>query len=340
MHRVALIGFGLAGKAFHAPLIAAVDGLELACVVTSRREEVAAEHPDVAVLPTIEDALADPSVALVVLASPDHLHASHALAALDAGKHVVIDKPFAPTLNEARAVAVRAAERGLMLAVFHNRRWDADFLTLQRLMAEGALGEVVEFESRFDRFRPEPGTRWKDMRAGGVWQDIGPHLVDQALVLFGMPEAVSADLAALKPGGEAIDFAQVVLRYPRRRVTLHIAQTAPDHALRFAVHGLKASFVKRGLDPQEEQSKAGMRPGDPRWGIDAQPGSLTCADGSTSVVTPERGDYPAFYRAVAAALSGEAAMPASAGEALAVMEVIAAGLASSEQRREIATTPA
>jgi len=344
MHRVALVGFGLSGKVFHAPLIAATPGLKLATVVTSRHAEVTTDYPDATVVTSIEAALADPSVMLVVLASPDHLHADHlhadhALAALDAGKHVVIDKPFTPTLEEARFVATRAADKRLMLSVFHNRRWDSDFLTLRRLIANGELGEVVELESRFDRWRPELGERWKDRRAGGVWQDLGPHLVDQALVLFGRPIAVSADLATLKPGGTGTDYAQAVLRYPGRRVTLHMAQTMPDHALRFAAHGTRASFVKHGLDPQEEQSKGGMHPLDPRWGIDAQPGRLTRADGSETIVVPERGDYLAYYRAVSATLSGGAAMPASADEALAVMEVIAAGLASSEQRREIGISP-
>jgi predicted dehydrogenase len=335
MHRIALVGFGLAGKAFHAPLIAATDGLELAAVETSRVAEVHADYPEARVLRSIEAALADPTIALVVLASPDHVHAAQALATLDAGKHVVIDKPLAPTLAEARSIAARAAERGLMLSVFHNRRWDADFLTLQRLIAAGELGDVTELESRFDRFRPELGERWKDQRAGGVWQDLGPHLVDQALVLFGPPLAVSADLAALKPGGTAVDHAQVVLRYATRRVTLHIGQTLPDHSLRLAAHGTRGSFIKHGLDPQEEQSKAGIRPFDPRWGIDPQPGRLTRTDGSVSEVASERGDYPAFYRAVAAALSGQGAMPVSAGEALAVMEVIEAAITSSDQRREI-----
>jgi len=335
MYRIALIGFGLAGKAFHAPLIAATEGLELAAVVTSRGAEVAASYPAAAVLPKLEAVLENQSIDLVVLATPDHLHAAQAIVALDAGKHVVIDKPLAPTLEEARVVAARAEERELMLSVFHNRRWDADFLTLQRLIAEGALGEIIAYESRFDRFRPDPGQRWKDKRAGGVWQDIGPHLVDQALVLFGRPLAVSADLAVLKTGGQAVDHAEVLLRYPGRRVSIHISQLLPEHGLRMAVHGLKGSYVKHGLDSQEAQSKAGMRPGDPAWGIDPSPGRLTLADGSVHDVAPERGNYLAFYSAVAAALSEKGPMPVSAEEALAVMEVIAAGIASSDQRREI-----
>lgn len=336
MHRVALVGFGLAGKAFHAPLIAATDGLELAAIVTSRAAEVASLYPEVQVVPTLGQVLADPAIKLVVLASPDHVHAPQAIAALAAGKHLVIDKPLAPGLAEARAVAEQAAERGLLLSVFHNRRWDADFLTLQRLIAEGELGEVIELESRFDRFKPELGTRWKDQRRGGVWQDLGPHLVDQALVLFGRPLAISADLTILKPGGLSPDYAQVVLRYAARRVTLHMSQTMPDHSLRFAVHGTRASFVKHGLDPQEDQSKAGLVPGDPAWGIDPLPGLLTRADGTAGCVESERGDYCGYYRAVAAALSGHGPMPVSAADALAVMELIEAGLTSSAERREIA----
>ncbi|MBX9884450.1 MAG: oxidoreductase [Novosphingobium sp.] len=336
MHRIALIGFGLAGKAFHAPLIAATPGLELASVVTSRAAEVAADYPGARVLPSLDAALADRSIDLVVLATPDHLHTAQALAALDAGKHVVIDKPLAPAREEARAIALHAAQRGRMLSVFHNRRWDADFLTLRRLIDEGALGVISAFESRFDRFRPEPGTRWKDSRAGGVWQDIGPHLVDQALVLFGRPQAVSADLAVLRPGGQSVDHAEVLLRYPGCRVSLHISMVLPDHGLRMAVHGRKASFVKHGLDAQEDQSKAGMRPDHADWGFDPVPGRLTLADGTVRAVVPERGDYPAFYRAVAAALAGEGPMPVSTDDALAVMDVIAAATASSNARREIA----
>lgn len=335
MHRVALIGYGLAGKVFHAPLISAADGLELAAVVTSRHAEVATDYPSAQVLPTFEHALSDPSINLVVLASPDHLHAAQALAALDAGKHVVIDKPFAPTLSEARAVAAKASSKQLMLSIFHNRRWDSDFLTLRRVLEKGELGEVVEFESRFDRYRPEVGERWKDKRVGGVWQDIGPHLIDQALQLFGRPIAISADLAILKAGGHAHDYCLATLRYPGLRVVLHIAQMVPDHSLRFMAHGRCGSFIKRGLDPQEDQSKSGMRPTNAAWGVDSFPGNLIRSDGTVSLVQSARGDYGAYYRAIALALSGEGEVPVSVAEALEVMEVLAAGSLSSEQRREI-----
>ena len=333
-HRVALVGFGLAGKAFHAPLIAATPGLELAAVVTSREGEVRELYPQAATGRSYAEVLADPAIALVVLATPDHLHAEHALTAIEAGKHLVIDKPLAPTLAEARRIAAHAQRNGTMLSVFHNRRWDGDFLTLRRLIATGQMGDITEFDSHFDKFKPETGTRWKDSRAGGVWQDLGPHLVDQALVLFGRPLAVSADLAVLKTGGQAADYACVTLRYPAARVRLHMSQTRHDHGLRFSVHGSKASFTKHGLDTQEEQSKAGMRPGHPQWGIDLRPGLLTEVGAPAAQVEALRGDYGAYYRGVAAALSGEALLPVSTDEALAVMEIIEAALLAHAERRE------
>ncbi len=283
VHRVALVGFGLAGKAFHAPLITSTGGLELSAIVTSRGDEVRAGFPEVRPVTRYAEVLADPAVSLVVLATPDHLHAEHALAAIAAGKHVVIDKPFAPTLAEAREISERARHAGTLLSIFHNRRWDSDFLTLRSLVETGQLGDIVEYESHFDRFRPGIGTRWKDRRDAGVWQDLGPHLVDQVLVLFGMPLAISADLAVLKPGGGAADFARATLVYPTRRVTLHMSQTRHDHGLRFSVHGTKASYSKLGRDPQEDQSKAGMTPADPQWGNDPMPGQLimTTASGQT-----------------------------------------------------------
>jgi predicted dehydrogenase len=275
--RVALVGYGLAGKAFHAPLISATEGLTLAAVVSSDAAKVHVDWPGVAVVANLGAVLNDESIDLVVIATPDHVHAEQALAAIAAGKHVVIDKPLSPTLAEAEAVAARAAASDRVVSIFHNRRWDADFLTLKRLVAERTLGEVVEFESHFDRFRPEVTDRWKDRREAGVWQDLGPHLVDQALQLFGMPVALYADIATQKRGGLAPDFAHVLLRYERLRVTLHISQLNAANSLRFAVHGTEGSYIKHGLDPQEDQPKAGMTPLDANWGIDPHPGTLTQA---------------------------------------------------------------
>ena len=336
---VALVGYGLAGQTFHTPLIQATPGLDLKAVVSSRPEAVHADLPDVDVLPDLDAALARPDIGLVVVATPDALHAPQSIAALKAGKSVVVDKPFAASLAEAQAVADVAANAPGAFSVFQNRRWDADFLTLQRLIADDELGELSVFESHYDRFRPIVTDRWKDRRDGGVWADLGPHLVDQAVRLFGAPLGVYADLQAQRPGAQAIDYAHVLLRYDRLRVIINISNLAADASLRYVVHGAKASFIKHGLDAQEGQSKAGLRPGDADWGRDPAPGVLVRQiDGQTrrAPVAAERGDYPAFYAAMRDAVLGRAPPPVSLDDALMVMRIINAGLRSAAERCETA----
>ncbi|HEX8484076.1 oxidoreductase [Sphingomonas sp.] len=326
---VGLIGYGLGGRAFHAPYIAITRGMALRAVVSRDAAKVHADLPGMRVVSSVEALLSEPGIDLVVVSSPDALHAEHALAALEAGKHVVIDKPFATTLADARRVADRAEASGLMLTVFHNRRWDADFLTLRRLIAAGTLGEIVQFESRFDRWRPELAAVWKEARTGGSWLDLGPHLVDQALQLFGMPSAIDADFATLRAGAPASDYFHVVLRYPRRRVILHASKLVADHRLRFAVHGTQGSWIKHGIDPQEAATLAGERPGSGTWGFDGNNGMLTVPGKSEPVPFPNaRGDYCMFWSALAAAIRGEEPNPVPAGDALAVMEVLEAAHAA------------
>jgi predicted dehydrogenase len=338
--RIALVGYGLAGKIFHAPLIKATDGLALITVVSTDIGKVHADLHDAQVVGDLKGVLQDKMIDLVVIATPDTLHADQALAALDAGKHVVVDKPFAPTLAEATRVADRATQRDRILTIFHNRRWDADFLTIQRLIVEGALGEIVQFESHFDRLRPVVTDRWKDRRGAGVWQDLGPHLVDQAVQLFGMPKAITADLAVQRPNGLAADYAHVLLRYQKLRVILHASHTTHASGLRFAVHGTSGSYIKHGLDSQESQSKAGVTPRDSDWGIDTRPGLLIRVgeDGLEyeQAVKSERGNYLYFYEGVRDAVLGHAANPVPPEQALAVMSILDAGRVSDAERREVA----
>ena len=332
---VGLIGYGLGGRAFHAPFVRATPGMTLHAIVSRDPAKVHADLPDMRVVPDVATLLADPAIDLVVVSSPDALHAEHALAALDAGKHVLVDKPFATTLDDARRVAARADACGRVLTVFHNRRWDADFLTLRGLIADGTLGDIVELESRFDRWRPVAADVWKEAREGGVWLDLGPHLVDQALLLFGRPDAVTADLTTLRPGASAFDHAHVVLRYPTRRVVLHAGKLLADHSLRFAVHGMRGSWVKHGIDPQEAASLAGRTPGDADWGVDPDAGIFTDGDGIARAVPNLRGDYRRFWTALAAAIRGEGPNPVPATDAIAVMEVLDAGLRSAAEGRTI-----
>ncbi len=333
---VGLIGYGLAGRSFHAPYVRVTPGMALRAVVSRDAAKVHADLPEMRVVPDVATLLTEPGIDLVVVASPDALHADHALAALAAGKHVLIDKPFATSLAEARAIAAAGEAAGKQVTIFQNRRWDADFRTLRRLIGEGALGEIVQVESHFDRWRPIPTGLWKEAREGGAWLDLGPHLVDQALVLFGRPDAITLDLAALRPGSPAPDYFHATLRYEKRRVILHATKLAAQHGLRFAVHGTRASWIKHGSDPQEAATLAGDRPSGEDWGFDPIEGMLTVGEDGASISVPnERGDYRLFWLALAAAVRGEGANPAPATEAIAVMELLDAGLRSAEARSEI-----
>ncbi len=234
-----------------------------------------------------------------------------------------------------------AAERAdRLLTVFHNRRWDSDFLTLRRLIDEGALGQIVQYESHFDRFRPVVRDRWRE-RAGpgsGAWMDLGPHLLDQALLLFGEPLAIYADIGVQRPGAEADDYFHVVLRYPTLRVILHGSLLTAASDLRLAVHGTGASFVKHGLDPQEAQLKAGMIPGAPSYGRDTRHGVLTTVEDDLPVhadVSPEPADYRAFYAGVREAIVAGAPSPVPVDEALRVMDLLELAREASDARREI-----
>lgn len=342
---VALVGYGYVGKTFHAPLIAATPGFALHTVVSSDPAKVAADHPDARVVADLADALADPAIDLVVVATPNELHAPQTLAALAAGKHVVVDKPFALDAAQAREMADAAGAANKLLAVFHNRRWDSDFLTLQRLIADGTLGEVVQFESHFDRFRPQVRDRWRE-RAGpgaGAWMDLGPHLLDQALVLFGEPLAIAADIGVQREGPMGRigtdDYFHVTLRYPTLRVILHGSLLTAASDLRMAAHGTKASFIKHGLDPQEAQLKAGMTPGASGWGRDSRHGVLTTVEDDVQVHTPVRPEvsgYRQFYAGVREAILHGAPSPVPVAEALRVMELLELAREASDERRELA----
>lgn len=335
---VALVGFGYAGRTFHAPLISACPDLRLHSIVTSKPDEARAVWPEAQAVPSFDAVLADPDIDLVVLATPNDLHAPQARAALEADKAVVIDKPFALSLEEAQGVADLAKARELFLSVFHNRRWDADFLGLQQQIASGALGDIRTFESHFDRFRPEVRDRWRerDGPGGGIWNDLGPHLIDQALVLFGRPLGITCELAVLREGGQAVDWAHAVLRYADKRVILHADMTTPAADIRFAVHGATASWLKGGLDVQEDQLKAGEAVGGEGWGVDPSPATVVeGATGARREVACPAGDYPAYYAAVAATLTGRGANPVPPEQALAVMAVLEAGIESDRSRAEV-----
>jgi predicted dehydrogenase len=339
---VALLGYGLAGKVFHAPLIRATPGLALKVVVSSRASEIAADLPGVTVARDFDAALAGGRIDLVVVATPDESHFDLARRAIAAGCAVVVDKPFTITLEEAEALVALVEGTDVLLSVFHNRRWSGDMLTVKDLLARAVLGDVVHYQASFDRYRPVPRDRWREIkgRGAGVWHDLGAHLIDQALHLFGEPEAVWADIVAERAADRAPDYFHAVLRYPTHRAILHCGSRGMAAGPVMAFHGDRGSYVKQGLDPQEEQVKAGMAPGASGWGVDPNPGQLTTLgpDGAIrrETVPGVAGDYRLYYAALAAALRGEGANPVTPRQALAVMKVIDLGLRSSQARRELA----
>ncbi|WP_199099572.1 oxidoreductase [Dyella sp. ASV21] len=328
--RVALVGYGFAGKTFHAPLIQAVPGLALDFVASRDAAKVHADLPAAEVIADPLAAVTDPRVELVVIASPNDTHAPLAQAALDAGKHVVVDKPFALDLAQARAVAALAARTGRVVSVFQNRRWDSDFLGVQQAMTRGLLGRVTHVESHIDRFRPQVRARWREQpgAGSGLWYDLGPHLVDQALCLFGVPERVLASLATLRDGGEVTDWAHVVLEYPQCRVVLHASMLVAGGSPRFTVHGTQGSLVKQRADVQEAQLLAGIRPGDAAWGQDSDALAFYGADGQLTHVSAPRGDQSRYYAAVRDAIRAGGDNPVTPLQAVGVMAVIEAALAS------------
>lgn len=341
--RVGLIGYGYSGKTFHAPLIGAVPGLALHAVASSDPHKVHLDMPGVTVYADPIALAAADGIDLVVIATPNATHAPLARAALAAGKHVVVDKPFTLDLAEARELVALSETRGLLLSVFHNRRWDSDFLTVRQAIAEGLVGSVSHFESHFDRFRPLVRNRWRegDGPGGGIWFDLGPHLIDQALQLFGLPDRVQANLARQRAGALADDWAHVVLDHGERRTVLHAGMLVAGGGSRFVVHGDAGSIVKRLGDQQERQLLAGMRPGDAGWGEDADGILIYDQRAARRTIPAVNGDQRRYYATIADALNGSVSEVGSVSglvtpiQALAVMAVLEAAVDSMRMRRSI-----
>ena len=352
---VGVVGFGLAAKVFHAPFVSAVPGLQLRAIVQRTGDEAARAYPAATIYRSLEQMLGDPAVELVVVATPNETHFEMAKQALAAGRHVVIDKPFAATSAEAAELIELSHSKGLVLAPFHNRRWDGDFVTVKKLLAEGLLGRIATVESHFDRFRPVPRENtWKEAAnpANGLLFDLGPHLVDQAVALFGVPETIYASVRTDRDGGAIEDAFDICLGYSKAgykglRYWCRSSMLACDNAPRFLVHGTQGSFKKYGLDPQEPALVAGAKVptlGQGEWlqeseehfgtltiaPVPAEPGTLMA-----SKVKTELGDYRQYYANVRDAVTGAGKLAVSPEEGFTVIRLLELARVSSSEGRTV-----
>ncbi|MGA0559834.1 oxidoreductase [Larkinella sp. VNQ87] len=337
--QVGLIGFGLSGRYFHAPFLTVNPHFKLAKVVERHRNEAEAFDPTVKTVRSHEDLLNDPTIDLIIVGSPNDTHFAFAKAALQAGKHVLIEKPFANSLEEARELLDLAQQKGLVAMPYQNRRYDADFRTIRQLLDENRLGEVVEFESHYDRYRPEILDSWKekDPQGGGNLFNLGPHLIDQAIALFGLPEAVSGDVRIVRKNGVLDDYFDVRLSYADKRVILKSSMLAVDNSLRYIIHGTKGSFIKHGLDIQEETQRKNILPNTPDWGAEpaSQYGTLTTPEGRSTVPSLP-GNYHLLYDNLYRAIVGEIPPEVTPEQILAVMRIIELATESSQTRKVLA----
>jgi predicted dehydrogenase len=342
--RTGILGYGIAGRVFHAPLIDSTPGMTVSAIVTTdpeRRAQASAAYPDVTLLDTADDLFAT-DLDLVVVGTPNKTHVPLALAAIDAGIPVVVDKPFAPDSADARRVLEAARDKGVPLTVFQNRRWDSDFLTVRKLVEDGALGEVSRFESRYERWVPEIWDNWREFgaadEAGGLLYDLGAHLVDQALQLNGPARTVYAELDRRRPGAQVDDDVFVALHHHNGiRSHLWASAAASNHGPRFRVIGDRAAFTSHGMDGQEDALVAGLRPGQTGWGEEAESswGELGLPD-RTVRVPSERGAYEQFYLRLVAALRDGADLPVDPASSIATLEIIEAAFTSARTGQVVA----
>ena len=336
--RVGLIGFGFVSKTFHVPLLKATDGYLITAVSSSRPADVSAVLGDVQVVSDPKVLATHRDVDLVVIASPNETHAPLAELAMRAGRNIVVDKPFTITVEEARHLAAVARENDVLLSVFQNRRWDSDFLTVLNAIRRDLLGPIVLFESRIDRYRPGVRDRWREVPGpgAGLLYDLGPHLIDQTLLLFGIPDSVQATLAKQRRGARTDDFFQLVLRYGEMVVTLGAGSLVSGGSARFSVHGERASVVKQKPDIQEDQLRAGVVPGSRDWGLDPDDAVLYEGGiGDTRTLKAARGDQRGYYVALREALHGRAPNPVLPEQGATVMAIIEAALRSGEDGRRV-----
>ncbi|WP_046178274.1 oxidoreductase [Domibacillus tundrae] len=334
----AIIGYGFSGSTFHAPFLDEMEEFTVVCVLSSNEEKVKKDLPNTDVAGEIEDIMARTDVELVVVTTPSSLHFDLAKKALEAGKHVIVEKPMVPTLKEAEELAACAKEHNVVLSVFQNRRYDGNFLTVKKLMDEGRLGDIYVYEAHYDRFEPIISNGWREENkpASGILYDLGAHLIDQALSLFGMPDSITADIQKQRPNAVVDDYFHLILAYGSKRVILHSSMITFEQGSKYKVHGTLGTFMKKGEDPQEGELLEGRRPDGADWGMDPldQYGTLYTSSGSEKIVTLP-GDYRHYYKGIYECVRHGKPCPVAGEEGVMTIRIIEAALASSREKRTI-----
>ena len=338
MIKTAVIGHGFSAKVFHLPFLNALPQFTVSAVSTRQGIEVAALYPEAVIYDDAQRLIVQADVDLVIITAPNEAHYPLAKLALENGKHVLLEKPFVNEVEEGEVLISLAKQTNKVLTVYQNRRWDSDFLTVKKLIDSGALGEVKVFSSHFDRFRPKLRQRWRELPGpgAGIWYDLGPHLIDQAVCLFGMPQSVTGRCLPMREGSDVVDYFDVTLHYADKEVQLHSSPYSAEPNTRFVVQGTAGSYVKMGLDPQEPRLIEGHSPVDADWAAETpdQYGTLYTEQGKRSV-TSELGGYQALFIALANCIAGKGDNPVSAFEALNGIRIIKAALQSSNTGRTV-----
>jgi scyllo-inositol 2-dehydrogenase (NADP+) len=335
---IGIIGFGLSAKTFHLPFINVSKEFQLTAICTSQTEQASELYPEVATFLTASELVESTLASVVVITSPNDSHFELAKLCLTNGLHVIVEKPMTITSAQSEELISLAQSYGLILSVFHNRRWDGDFGTVKKLINENTLGQIKVFESHFDRLRPIAGTKWREQpgTGTGAWWDLGSHLVDQVLVLFGSPTSITATCLPLRKNSQSTDYFHVQLHYPTHEVILHSSPFAAGPNVRFTIQGSQGCYIKHGLDCQEEQLKQGLSPDADDFGQDQRVnyGQLA-TDTSTKSIPTEKGNYGEYYTKIARAISHNEPPPVSAQEGHLVIKILELALLSNQQGKTL-----
>ncbi|MFB9215238.1 oxidoreductase [Vibrio sinaloensis] len=337
--KTAVVGYGFSAKTFHIPFVTTLAEFELSAISTSNQQAVAQDWPSAAHYSSAHDMLSQSDAELVIITAPNDVHFELAKLALENGKHVIIEKPFVTRVEDGEELIKLAEQKQRVLSVYHNRRWDGDFLTVKKMIEQGEFGELKHFESHFDRFRPQVRQRWREQatEGGGILFDLGPHLLDQALALFGLPEAITAQCSIMREGSNNVDHFDLTLHYPGHVAVLHADLFSAHPNQRFTIKGSKGSYVKYGLDPQEERLIAGQRPEQPCWADEEtdQYGRFYDGEGQRTIAT-ERGGYQHYFVKIAESIKHQTPPPVSAEESLWNIKLIDLAMESNRTGQTIA----